>query len=256
MGAGQAPRGEPQPPENLLADRCLLGSPLGRGAFGTTYLAEDRLLSQPVVIKLLNAEDRDAISLFRQEARITASLAHPNIVKILDSAISTDGRPYLVTEWVDGKDLRAILDADGRLGTYRSQQVAEGIAEALAYIHGRGFVHRDLKPSNVLIPGWPSAADYRNARILDFGVAGQLRGGLTRAGMVFGTPRYMAPEQILGQPQSPATDVYGLGLLFWRCWPAAHCGAGPNSRRSCFAPFWKESPRSASLSPYRRIARV
>lgn len=216
MDAGQAPGGA-QPSRNVLPDRYVLGSPLGRGAFATSFLCEDRLRNRPVVIKLLDIAQAQAVDLFQREVRITESLSHPNIVKILDVGLTKDGRPYYVSEWVEGKDLGTILTASGPLGTKQSLQIASGIAEALAYVHSRGFLHRDLKPSNILIPGSPSTPDYKNPKILDFGVAGILSHahGMTNAGMVFGTPRYMSPEQVLGQPHSPATDVYGWGLVFF-----------------------------------------
>jgi hypothetical protein len=108
-----------------------------------------------------------------------------------------------------------VLRDAGRLTISNAIDVGVGIAEALAYVHSRGIVHRDLKPSNILIPGWPDAPDYKNSRLLDFGVAGRLEHGSTQAGMIFGTLRYMSPEQIKGQAQSAATDVYGFGLLLF-----------------------------------------
>jgi serine/threonine protein kinase len=214
MDAGQAPA-EERPPENGLPDRYILSSALGRGAFATSFRAQDQLLNRQVVIKLLSASQQEAVDLFQKEVRITGSLSHPNIVNVLDAGFAKDGRPYYVTEWVEGQDLSAVLASSGPLGTGRSLQTAIGIAAALAYIHSRNFLHRDLKPSNILIRGWPSAPDFRNPKILDFGVAGLLSHGLTAAGMVFGTPTYMSPEQVLGLPQSSATDVYGWGLLFF-----------------------------------------
>ena len=89
------------------------------------------------------------------------------------------------------------------------------VADSLEYIHSRQVIHRDLKPSNIFIPGHPPSIEYRNAKILDFGVAGRLFYGFTRVGMFFGTPLYMSPEQLSGERQSPATDVYGFGLLLF-----------------------------------------
>jgi hypothetical protein len=216
MDAGQIPRGESRLLGTTLSDRYVLRSVLGRGSFGTTFLGEHLILNQPVVIKLLDAGEPGATELFRKEVAITRKLEHPNIVKVLDAGIDENGQTYSVTEWVDGKDLGEILRSSGPLGTNNSLQVATGIAETLAYVHSQGVLHRDLKPSNILIPGWPSDPKYRNPKILDFGVAGRLlAGGHTQVGAVFGTPQYMSPEQIKGESQSPATDVYGLGLLLF-----------------------------------------
>ena len=109
-----------------------------------------------------------------------------------------------------------MLRESGRLATGSAVEAGIAISEALTYVHRQGFVHRDLKPSNVLIPGWPEAPDFRNSKLLDFGVAGRLeQGGRTQAGMIYGTLRYMSPEQIKGEQQSAATDVYGFGLLLF-----------------------------------------
>lgn len=216
MDGGQIPRGESRLLGTTLSDRYVLHSVLGRGSFGTTFLGEHLILNQPVVIKLLDTSEPQALELFRKEVAITRKLEHANVVKVLDAGIDKDGQTYSVTEWVDGKDLGEILRASGSLGTNNSLRVATGIAETLAYVHRQGVLHRDLKPSNILIPGWPSDPKYRNPKILDFGVAGRLLSGdHTQAGAVFGTPRYMSPEQIRGESQSPATDVYGLGLLLF-----------------------------------------
>jgi tRNA A-37 threonylcarbamoyl transferase component Bud32 len=215
MDTGQIQQGESRFLGSTLSDRYLLRSEIGRGANGTIYLGDDQVLNRPVIIKLLHASDQQSIDRFQKEIALTRKLEHPNIVRTLDAGFGKDGRMYSVTEWEDGKDLDEILRVSGPLGTNNALQVAIGIAETLAYVHSQGLLHRDLKPSNVLIPGWPSAPKYRNPKILDFGVAGRLSHGLTQTGAVFGTPRYMSPEQIRGEAQSPATDVYGLGLLLF-----------------------------------------
>lgn len=240
MDAGQAPGAESKSPQTVISDRYILRSALGHGAFASTFLAEDRSRHTPVVIKLLDAGERGAVVLFQREAQVTGSLSHPNIVKILDCGFAKDGRPYFVSEWVDGQDLGEVIRIAGPLGTNRSLQIATGIAETLDYIHSRRFVHRDLKPSNVLIPGWPNTPDYRNPKLLDFGVAGALSGGLTQSGMVFGTPRYMSPEQVLGQAQSAATDVYGWGLLLFEMLAGRALRGGAGTAESLFRAILEE----------------
>jgi serine/threonine protein kinase len=215
MGAGDAPNGNPAHSKVTISKRYTLETVLGHGAFGTTYLAHDNQLARRVVAKLIRASGENSANLFQQEVRVSQALAHPNIVKLLDFGASETGELYLVTEWVDGQDLAAILNANGPLDTLRSLAIARGIAIALRHIHEKGFVHRDLKPSNIIIHGWPSNPDFENPKILDFGVAGLLTKGRTEAGMIFGTPRYMSPEQVRGEPQTAATDVYGLGLLLF-----------------------------------------
>jgi serine/threonine protein kinase len=202
-----------------ISGRYAIRSVLGQGAFATVYLADDLQKGRSVVIKLLGASGsaNDASILrFHAEVAATRLLQHKNLVRVLTDGVTEDYRPYLVTEYTRGRSLAAVLRESGRVPVGSAIEVGIAISEALAYIHGKGVVHRDLKPSNVLIPGWPEAPDYRNAKLLDFGVAGRLeQGGRTQAGMIYGTLRYMSPEQIKGEQQSPATDVYGFGLLLF-----------------------------------------
>lgn len=197
--------------------RYVFRSVLGSGAFATVYLAQDLATGNRVVVKRLReprGEDVEAsIERFRAEVAATRQLEHKNIVRILDDGVGDGNRPFLVTEYTPGRSLAAVLKESGPLTTRNAVEVAVGLASALAYVHAKGFVHRDLKPSNILIPDGP---DYRNAKLLDFGVAGRLeKGGRTQAGMIIGTLRYMSPEQIKGEEQSAATDVYGFGLLLY-----------------------------------------
>jgi tRNA A-37 threonylcarbamoyl transferase component Bud32 len=201
-----------------VSDRYAVRSILGRGAFATVYLADDLEMGRPVVIKLLGS-NRDSpldADLFRAEVAATRRLEHPDIVRMVGDGITADQRPYLITEWIAGRSLAAVLKEGGPLNTEQAVQVARAIAEALAYVHRSGLVHRDLKPSNILIPGWPDEPQYDHPKLVDFGIAGRLGArGRTQAGMIYGTLRYMSPEQVNGQPQSAATDVYGFGLLLF-----------------------------------------
>lgn len=200
----------------ILSDRYALRSILGKGGLGTVYLAEDLRLKVPVAVKLLNDVSDESRDLFRREVKVSSQLNHPAIVSVLNLGESDDGRLYYVYEWIDGASLNVVLEQTGPLETTSSLAVAIAVAEALQYVHGWGILHRDLKPSNILIPLQQSKFDFEHPKILDFGVAGRLDNRQqTKAGMVFGTPRYMSPEQITGQPQTPATDVYGLGLVLF-----------------------------------------
>jgi serine/threonine protein kinase len=183
---------------------------LGRGGMGAVYLAEriDGEIQQRVAIKLLHAGDhrpawRDR---FLMERQLLASLNHPSIVHVIDAGHTEDGRPYLVMEFVQGTPIDAAceqLELRGRLAVFL--RVCEGVSHA----HGRLIIHRDLKPSNILVDntGQP--------KVLDFGIA-KLLGDATRTGERLLTPNYASPEQLRGEPQTTASDVYSLGAVLWK----------------------------------------
>ena len=199
---------------------------LGRGGMGAVYRARDMRLDRLVALKVVRAEllnDPEARKRFRREAQIVARLQHPSIVAVYDYGTFPDGGAYLVMELVRGEDLRHVLQREGRLDTAESMQILTAVCEAIGVAHREGVLHRDLKPENILLPagGGP-------AKVLDFGVAklvgdGQAKeqddGGteaqtvLTAAGMIVGTPAYMAPEQFHAVEADARTDVFSLGVL-------------------------------------------
>lgn len=160
-----------------------------------------------VAVKLLGAPREQA----RTEARAVAGLHHPGIAGTYE-VLEQDGRLCLIQEWVDGPSLATVLDQVGRLDLAETVRLGLAVASALDYAHRRGILHRDLKPSNVLCT---AGGDYK---LVDFGAVGLLEpdSGLTRAGQFAGTPLYMSPEQVTAAPQSPASDIFGLGLLLYR----------------------------------------
>jgi eukaryotic-like serine/threonine-protein kinase len=201
---------------------------VGRGGMGEVYEAHrpGADFEQKVAIKLLRRglDSEDIVRRFLRERRILAQLEHPGIARLIDGDLSDDGLPYLVMEFVDGSTLMdaanaRTLDLDARLNLFLQ------ICDAVAYAHRRLIVHRDLKPSNVLL-----AAD-NQPKLLDFGIAKLLDevddDHLTRTGMRVLTPGYAAPEQILGQPISTATDVYALGVMLYELLT----GLSPHQRR-------------------------
>lgn len=180
------------------------------GATGTkaeVYRAEDGTGRQ-VALKLLGTTDPQA----RREVEVVRRLHHPRIVRTHE-VLEYEHRFCLVQEWVDGPSLADVLAPGERLGLGRTVRLGEAVADALAYAHSLGVLHRDLKPSNVLLT---PDGDYK---LVDFGAVGLLRPEveMTQAGEIAGTPLYMSPEQATGAPQSPASDLFGLGLLLYRC---------------------------------------
>ena len=203
-------------PGDVLMDRYRVLRALGGGGFGEAFLAEDGELGQ-VVVKVLHESSAPGLERMKQEFRLLSKLAHPAFARVYAAGIIPGGRPYLVMEWVDGDTIESLIQRSGRIPLADAIVVARALAEGLARVHDAGYVHRDVKPSNVMIPRGSSGPEFSRAKLMDFGVLGELLGHgqsrLTMTGMVVGTPRYMSPEQIQGLPQSTATDVYGLALL-------------------------------------------
>jgi hypothetical protein len=180
----------------------------GEGNFSEVYRARDTNTGQTVAVKLLRG-----IPTARELelTRLAATLVHPNIVRTLD-VFRPRGQLCLAMEWADGGSLDALLGTGRTLGHDEVIRLGREIGSALNFAHAQGVLHRDLKPSNVLLVGGRYA-------LTDFGVGGLLEGDdqLTRVGELAGTPLYMSPEQATGVPQSVASDVFGLGLLLYRC---------------------------------------
>jgi beta-lactam-binding protein with PASTA domain/tRNA A-37 threonylcarbamoyl transferase component Bud32 len=197
-------------PSGVVGGRYRLLRPLAAGGMGEVFVAHDVVLERRVAVKLLSrrlATDAAFVERFRREARAAASLSHPNVVAVYDRG-EADGQPFMVMELVRGPSLRELLTAVGRLTPAQAVDVLSQILDALEHAHAAGVVHRDLKPENVLIG--PGGA----AKVADFGLARALADGfVSSAGDIIGTPHYLAPEQVLGRPAEPATDLYSLGIV-------------------------------------------
>jgi hypothetical protein len=196
----------------LIADRYELEELVGSGGMSSVYKAHDRLLERSVALKILHEQytsDDDYVERFRREARSVAQLTHPNIVTVIDRG-EQDGRQFIVFEYVDGENLKELLDREGPLSPEEGIDLVLQVARGLAFAHSQGLVHRDVKPQNVLLD-----ADGR-AKVTDFGIARSLDvDGVTITGTVMGTSNYIAPEQARGQPVDEQTDVYSLGCVLY-----------------------------------------
>jgi serine/threonine-protein kinase len=181
---------------------------------GVVFRARDLRLDRTVAIKVLSpGTDSEWTERLGREARSGARLTDPNIVSVFEYGVDADEGAYLVREFVDGESLADVLQR-GPLPLADALAVAAGVCSALVAAHESGVIHRDIKPSNVLIP---KGCEFDRAKLSDFGLGGRLghQTGLTRSGEIFGTPIYMSPEQLRGEPQSAATDLYGLGVLLY-----------------------------------------
>jgi len=183
----------------------------------TVYLAHDLKHERQVAVKVLRPELAAALGTdrFLREIRIAAQLSHPHIVPLFDS-LEVDGRLLYVMPYVAGESLRERLERDRQVPVGEAVEIARQVASALAYAHGQGVVHRDIKPENILLQaGQAVVADFGIARAIDAATAGEGASRLTETGLLVGTPRYMSPEQILGDPVGPASDVYSLGCVLF-----------------------------------------
>jgi tRNA A-37 threonylcarbamoyl transferase component Bud32 len=203
----------------VIAGRFRVECELGRGGMGTVYRASHLGLERIVAVKVLKPEfcaDREVAERFMREARTMARLRHPRAAMIFDAGHLADGRPFIVMEYVEGSTLAETLARDGQFAPERAVCVAAEICDVLAEAHALGIVHRDLKPSNIMLNG-------RGVCVLDFGIAKVLQTSTevtrthatTETGLVIGTPRYMSPEQCLGHPVGPASDLYSVGVLLY-----------------------------------------
>lgn len=192
--------------------RYELQQPIGQGGMAEVFLARDQLLDRPVAIKRLLGQfagDASFVERFRREAQAAAKLSHPNIVGVFDY-FEEGGEYFIVQEYVEGRSLAELLTAEGRLHPDRAADVAADIAAGLGAAHREGMVHRDVKAGNVLV-----AADGQ-VKVADFGIARVFAGGdseLTQAGTVMGTATYFSPEQAMGKPVDPRSDLYSLGVV-------------------------------------------
>lgn len=200
----------PAGPGRILGNRYHIQSLLARGGMASVWIGDDILLARRVALKTLHPElaaDAGVRRRFRNEAVAVASLTHPDIVATYDTG-EDDGVAYLVMELVEGPNLRRLLDERGPLSIADALRIARGVTAALDHSHRNGIVHRDIKPANVLVP--PDGP----VKVTDFGIAKTGAGqDLTRTGTVVGTARYLAPEQLTGDPVDARADLYALGLL-------------------------------------------
>jgi len=185
---------------------------IGRGGMGIVYLARDARLDRPVALKFLSSRlsrDEKARKRLLREARAASRLDHPNICTVYDVGEADDGRPYVAMAFYEGPTVEEKI-ADGPLSLAEAVEIARQTAAGLEQAHRQGVIHRDVKPSNLLVE-----AD-GVVRILDFGVAKLAGATATDTGVRLGTPLYMPPEQILGEPVSPASDLWSLGIVLFQ----------------------------------------
>ena len=203
----------------FIAGRFRIECEIGRGGMGTVYRATHLELQRSVAVKIIKSEyahDTDVADRFMREARTMAKVRHPHAAIIFDAGTLPDGRHFIIMEFIEGITLSEALAREERFSPERAVKIAIQICEVLTEAHQVGIIHRDLKPANIML-------NERGAFVLDFGVAKVLATSTdatashasTGSGQVLGTPRYMSPEQCLGQKLGPRSDLYSLGVVLY-----------------------------------------
>lgn len=217
-----APAGAHAMVGTLLADRYRVDQLLGEGGMGQVFRAEHVHMRKAVALKVLHREltmQPEIVARFEREAVAAARIEHPHVAAATDFGRLADGSFYLVLEFVEGESLTALMAKQGRLPVARALAIARQISDALCAAHEAGVVHRDLKPDNVMLVERENTSDY--VKVLDFGIAklqsedSSEQPVLTKAGTVFGTPEYMAPEQAQGAVADARADLYTLGMMLY-----------------------------------------
>lgn len=198
--------------KNMIANRYEVISHIGKGGMADVFLGIDTILNRQVAIKVLRSDmSTDAVSIlrFEREAQAAAALAHPNIVEIYDVG-DYKGHHYIVMEYITGQTLKQLIHTRGPLLNEEAVDIMKQMCSAISEAHSRGIIHRDIKPQNVIVKADGSI------KILDFGIAtakGAMQ--LTQANNVMGSVHYLAPELAKGDPSSPQSDIYALGICLY-----------------------------------------
>ncbi|HVP62152.1 MAG TPA: FHA domain-containing serine/threonine-protein kinase, partial [Myxococcaceae bacterium] len=241
----------PLAPGTVLAERYRIHELLGRGGMGAVYRAEHLALGSTLAVKVLRASHgahADIVRRFQREAVAASQIRHPGIVEVTDFGRTPDGHFYLAMELVEGETLARRLARLGPLAPNEAVSLVRELARALGAAHARGIYHRDIKPENVLLTRDGSA------KLADFGIARLAEGPRdareTAAGLIFGTPHYMSPEQAAGQRQDGRSDVYALGVLLFELLSGAPPYLGASATHVLAAHLLSPVPRLAAHGPH------
>lgn len=203
----------------VIADRYHVLKVVGEGGMGRIYLAEHVRMNRQCALKVMRpnlVHDADSAARFGREASNAARIIHPNVAAVFDYG-ETEGLVYLVMEYVEGDPLGEILQKGGALAPQRAVEIAKQVTDALTAAHELGIVHRDLKPDNIIVTKAKSGREV--AKVVDFGIAKAIAESpdrrLTETGLVIGTPEFMSPEQLVGDPADARSDIYSLGCIFY-----------------------------------------
>ncbi len=232
-------------PGDLVDDRFEVLRGAGSGGMGVVYRAHDRTTGRDVALKVLLEREGKLADRFEHEIQLLSAIQHPHIVGYVTHGTSAAGAPYLVMPWLDGHDLQERLRG-GPLSVEETVRLARRVADALAYLHGKGLVHRDLKPSNLFLPG----GRIDDVQVIDLGIARATvpERPLTLSGTLIGTPGFLAPELALGDAEiSPRVDIYALGCVLFECLTGQRLFRGAHLMAVLAKILVEEAPRVREL---------
>ncbi|HKY05964.1 MAG TPA: serine/threonine-protein kinase [Blastocatellia bacterium] len=223
--AGSNPIEVPEPGQTdpligrILAARYRLLQKLGQGGMGAVYKGQHIKMNRMTAIKVLTAqlaEDPQFVARFEREAEMASHIDHPNAVNIYDFGEAEDGLVYIAMEFIEGQPLSSIIEKEGALALDRVVRITYQAADALHAAHNLGIIHRDFKPDNIMVCQKSGRPDW--VEVVDFGIAKRAalepeNQGLTQTGFILGTPAYMSPEQVAGEPLDVRSDLYSLALV-------------------------------------------
>ena len=252
-GTALRPKGSDSLIGSVLADRYHILKRIGEGGMGRVYLGEHVKMNRQCAIKVMSpalVNDAESASRFAREASNAARIIHPNVAAVFDYGES-DGLVYLVMEFVDGEPLSRLLAREAPFGLERAVDLSRQIADGLGAAHELGIVHRDLKPDNILVSRSRSGREV--VKVVDFGIAKAMQEGageaLTRTGLVIGTPEFMSPEQLLGDPIDARSDLYALGCIMHLMLTAAPAFDAPTREQMIKRRLSENPPHAQALDP-------
>ena len=252
-GTALRPKGSDSLIGSVLAERYHILKRIGEGGMGRVYLGEHVKMNRQCAIKVMSpalVNDAESASRFAREASSAARIIHPNVAAVFDYGES-DGLVYLVMEYVDGEPLSRLLAREAPFALERAVDLGRQIADGLGAAHELGIVHRDLKPDNILITRSKSGREV--AKVVDFGIAKAMQEGageaLTRTGLVIGTPEFMSPEQLLGDPIDARSDLYALGCILHLMLTAAPAFDAPTREQMIKRRLSENPPHAQELDP-------
>ena len=204
---------------------------VGEGGMGVVYKARQKSIDRLVAIKMLSstlAKDKSWVQRFYNEAKACSRLHHPNTIRMFDFGQTSDGQLFMAMEFLDGDSLRQVIARNAPMDPMRVLKIVIQCCASLSEAHNLGIIHRDMKADNIFLIDLPGSTDH--VKVLDFGVAKLMMAEdfATQVGVVFGTPQYMSPEQGRGEPLTPRSDLYGVGILAYEMLTGAVPFSDPN----------------------------